>query len=73
MEHLSIINYIFVLFFGIALSLSFAAINLKKNIRQCALVFFGLGAIQLLAYYVLGEELLFKSYPFLTHLPLFCC
>lgn len=71
MHALSIINFGFVLFFGIALSLSFVDIDIKKNLKQYALVFCVFGMIQLLTYFILGEKLLFKSYPFLTHLPLF--
>ena len=71
MELLSIINFIFVLFFGVSLSLSFADIPIKRNIKEYTLTFLGLGTIQLLAYFIVGKDLLFKSYPLLTHLPLF--
>ncbi len=71
MNHLIIINFAFVLFFGVALSLSFADIGIKKNSRQYVVIFGFLGIIQLLAYYTGGDQLLFKSYPFLTHIPLF--
>lgn len=70
MDHLSVINFTFVLFFGIALTLSFADIEIKKNKKQYALIFCGLGIIQMLAYFIWGKDFLFKSYPFLTHLPL---
>lgn len=71
MHYLSIINFSFVLFFGITLSLSFADIEAKKNPKQYALVFFTFGMVQLLTYFIFGEGFLFKSYPFLIHFPLF--
>ncbi len=71
MHHLSVLNFGFVLFFGTTLSLSFADIGIKKNMKQYALVFLSLGLVQVIAYLICGEEFLFRSYPFLTHLPLF--
>ena len=71
MNHLNIINFGVVLFFGIALSLSFADIESKNNKKQYALTFCAFGILQIIAYFLLGDEFLFKSYPFLTHFPLF--
>lgn len=71
MNHLNVINFGFVLFFGIVLTLSFADIESKNNKKQYILIFFAFGIIQLIAFFVFGEDFLFKSYPFLTHLPLF--
>ena len=71
MQYLSIINFGFVLFFGISLSLSFAGVKLKENHKQYALVFIGFGMIQISVYFILGEKFLFSSYPLLTHIPLF--
>ncbi len=71
MGYLNLINFGFVLFFGIALSLSFSDIKIKNNKKQYALIFCAFGILQIIAYLVLGDEFLFKSYPFLTHLPLF--
>lgn len=71
MQHLNIINFAFVLFFGIALALSFSGMKFKKNAKQYAFTFLAFGVIQIIAYFAIGEELLFKSYPFLTHIPLF--
>lgn len=71
MQHLAIINFGFVLFFGIVLTLSFANAQSQKNTRQYTLIFFFLGMIQIMAYFAFGEEFLLKSYPFATHIPLF--
>ncbi len=71
MHGLIITNYGFVLFFGIVLTLSFADIGFKGNKKQYVAVFCAFGLVQILAYFALGDQGLFKSYPFLTHLPLF--
>ncbi len=71
MLQLSIINFGFVLFFGIALSLSFAGIEITKNVKQYCLIFSAFGILQVIGFFVLGKDFLFKSYPFFTHIPLF--
>jgi len=71
MDYLNIINFGFVLLFGVILSLSFSGIELKENYKQYLLIFSFLGVIQIIVYYFLGYDFLFKSYPILTHLPLF--
>lgn len=71
MNNLVVINFGSVLFFGIVLSLSFADIELKKNKKHYVLILCAFGASQVLTYFVLGDTFLFKSYPLLTHLPLF--
>lgn len=71
MAYLSSINFIFVLFFGIALSLSFADISIRKHPMDYIVIFCGFGILQGIVYLTLGTEVLFKSYPILTHLPLF--
>lgn len=71
MNHLNIINYAFVLLFGITLSLSFSDINLKDIKKKYALIFCSFGIVQITVYFLFGSEFLFKSYPLLTHLPLF--
>lgn len=71
MHGLIIANFGFVLLFGIFLTLSFADIEFRSNKKQYAAVFCAFGLVQILAYFALGDQVLFKSYPFLTHLPLF--
>ncbi len=71
MQLLSVLNFGFVLIFGIALTLSFADIRNKKKPKEYLWVYGGFGMIQVLAYFAFGETFLFKSYPLLTHIPLF--
>lgn len=71
MPHLNVINFGFVLFFGIVLTLSFAGIENKKILRQCIWIYSTFGIIQLLVNFIFGEDFLFRSYPALTHFPLF--
>ncbi len=71
MSMLSAVNFIAVLIFGTILALSFAGIEPRKNKKDYALIFCILGIMQGITYIALGEEILFQSYPFLTHLPLF--
>ena len=71
MEHLQIINFTFVLVYGVVLSLSFADVPLRhryKEVGVILLLFFGL---QAMTYFLLDGDALFKSYPFFIHLPLF--
>lgn len=63
MEYLNAINFVFVLFFGVTLTLAFADIPLQKNIKGYTMIFFSLGIIQLLAYFLLGEEFLYNPIP----------
>jgi len=69
--HLVILNFGFVLFFGIVLSLSFADVKFKTNKKQYVLIILSFGILQLLTYLAFGYDFLSRSYPFLTHLPLF--
>lgn len=71
MYPLSVINFSFVLFFGIELTLSFAGIKGKKAKNHSLLIFCALGLIQFIGSITLGESFLHQSYPFLTHIPLF--
>lgn len=70
MMSLSILNYIFVLMFGLILSFSFADISFKRNLKSFVFFAMGFGIIQFLVYLLWGEEFLYKSYPFVTHIPL---
>lgn len=67
---MQIINYTFVLFFGIVASLYLAGIPFPDNKRLYLLTLSGFGIVQLLFFFSAGEELLYKSYPFLIHIPL---
>ena len=67
---LNITNYIFVLIFGIVVSLCLADISWKKysSFYIITLILFAL--IQAVFYLVLGETVLYKCYPLLIHIPL---
>lgn len=71
MKSLIIINFSFVLVFGIILSLSFADIGFKKNKKQYLTIVCFFGIIQTFAYLIFGDEFMFKAYPLLIHFPLF--
>lgn len=71
MDYLKIINFGFVLLFGVTLSLSFSDMKMKGDFKQYLLVFSSLGIIQIIVYYFFGDNFLYKAYPLLTHLPLF--
>ena len=66
----SLVNYAFVLFFGIVASLYLADINFCDHKRVYVLTLFFFGIAQLLFYLIMGESVLYKCYPFLIHLPL---
>lgn len=70
MISLSILNYFFVLMFGLILSLSFADISIKRNLKSFVFVGMGFAVLQLIIYLLFGERYLYKSYPFVTHIPL---
>ncbi|HHW22601.1 MAG TPA: hypothetical protein GXX26_06935 [Clostridiaceae bacterium] len=71
MQHLRILNYGLVLIFGVALSLSFSGISFTKKKKDYFIILGLFGSVQIIGYFLIGEELLFKSYPLLIHLPLF--
>lgn len=66
----SLVNYAFVLFFGIVAALCLADIGFgdHKRVYVLTLLFFGIA--QLLFYLIMGEAALYKCYPLLIHLPL---
>ena len=66
----SLVNYAFVLFFGIVASLYLADINFCDHKRVYVLTLFFFGIAQLLFYLIMGESVLYKCYPFLIHIPL---
>lgn len=67
---LELINYGFVLFFGIVIALYLADIHFEDNQTPYIASILILGAVQLLFYLIMGENLLYKCYPLLIHLPL---
>lgn len=67
---LGLINYGFVLFFGIVMSLYLADYHFEDNKIPYIITILALGAIQLPSYLMMGENLLYKCYPLLIHLPL---
>ena len=67
---LGLVNYAFVLFFGIVASLYLADISFGENKRLYIVTIFAFGIAQLLFYLVMGEDALYKCYPILIHLPL---
>lgn len=71
MQTLTVINFSFVLLFGIILSLSFANIEFRKNQKQYFLTICCFGMVQAIAYLAFGDEFMFKAYPLLIHFPLF--
>lgn len=67
---LNILNYAFVLFFGITISLCLADIPFSRNKKTYLLTYLIFGVAQIVFYLLLGESALYKCYPFLIHLPL---
>lgn len=60
-----------ILLFGVYLSVSFAGIRLtKKNLLYCLGLCALCGGLQIVSYVVFTEQVVWKLYPFITHLPL---
>ena len=66
----SLVNYAFVLFFGIVAALYLADIGFCDHKRVYVLTLFFFGIAQLLFFLIMGESVLYKCYPFLIHIPL---
>ena len=66
---LNLINYGFVLIFGIIVSFYFAGIQWEDNKRLFILTTVLFVLFQALFYVLLGENVLFKCYPVLIHIP----
>lgn len=69
-DFISFINYGFVLFFGVVVSLYLADFPFKENKKFYILTLLGFGIAQILFYLGMGEAALYKCYPLLIHLPL---
>ena len=67
---LNLINYAVVLFFGVTTSLCLADIPFRKHQRTYLFSYLGFGIVQIVFYLFLGEDMLYKCYPLLIHLPL---
>ncbi len=69
-DTLGLVNYGFVLFFGVIVSLYLADIKFKGNEKIYIFIIFLFGLGQALFYIVFGSTLLYKFYPLLIHIPL---
>lgn len=67
---LELINYGFVLFFGIVMSLYLSDIHFEDHKTFYVVTILSFGAAQILFYLIMGESLLYECYPLLIHLPL---
>ena len=67
---LNLINYGFVLIFGIIVSFYFAGIQWEDNKCLFILTTVIFALFQALFYVLLGENVLYKCYPILIHIPL---
>ena len=66
----NLINYAFVLFFGIIAAFYMADLPFEEHHRLYALTLPGFSAIQLVCYLLFGQTVVYKCYPLLIHLPL---
>ncbi len=67
---LNLINYVFVLIFGIIVSFYFADIRWEDNHKLFIYTTLAFALFQAVCYLLLGQNVLYKSYPFLIHIPL---
>ena len=67
---LNLINYVFVLIFGIVVSFYFADITWEDNKKTIIFTLVAFALLQAICYVLLGERILYKSYPFIIHIPL---
>ena len=67
---LNLINYVFVLIFGIVVSFYFADITWEDNKKTIISTLVAFALLQAICYVLLGERILYKSYPFIIHIPL---
>lgn len=56
--------------YGLVLSYSFAKVSIKKYLKSLIIIVVGFCTVQLVIYFLLGEQFLYKAYPFVTHIPL---
>lgn len=67
---INLMNYTFVLFFGIIVAFYLADLPFEEHHRLYVLTLLGFSALQLVFYLLLGETIVYKCYPLLIHLPL---
>ena len=67
---LELINYAFVLFFGIIVALYLADISFSENKKLYILTILTFSLVQLAFYLLMGVDIMYKCYPLLIHLPL---
>lgn len=67
---LNLINYVFVLIFGIVVSFYFSDITWEDNKKTIIYTLVAFALLQAICYVLLGERILYKSYPFIIHIPL---
>lgn len=67
---LNLVNYVFVLIFGIVVSFYFADITWEDNKKTIISTLVAFALLQAVCYVLLGERILYKSYPFIIHIPL---
>lgn len=67
---LNLVNYVFVLIFGIVVSFYFADITWEDNKKIIISTLVAFALLQAVCYVLLGERILYKSYPFIIHIPL---
>lgn len=70
MGFLFILNYSFTLIYGLLISLSFANVSIRKYYKSISFIAIGFLLIQLFVYLSFGDNLLYKCYPFIIHIPL---
>ena len=67
---LNLVNYVFVLIFGIVVSFYFADITWEDNKKTIISTLVAFALLQAVCYVLLSERILYKSYPFIIHIPL---
>lgn len=69
-EFIQLANYAFVLFFGITVALYLADAPFFAHKKLYILSLLGFGMAQIIFYFLFDEDILYKCYPLLIHLPL---
>ena len=64
---LNLVNYVFVLIFGIVVSFYFADITWEDNKKSIISTLVSFEFLQAVCYVLLGERILYKSYPCLLY------
>lgn len=69
------VYYAAILLFGILLSFGYSGIrlNVKENIFQAVFLFVICGLLQISLYFLFEEDIVWKLYPLIAHLPIVAC